>query len=46
MLLVFADDVNLLGDRIDTIDKTKFMYLSHHQNVGQISGHRNNKQMV
>jgi hypothetical protein len=55
-LLAYADDVNLLGDNIDTIKKhtetligtskevgleinvvkTKYMLLSHHQNVGQI----------
>jgi hypothetical protein len=54
-LLAYADDVNLLGDNIDTIkkntetlidankevgleinvDKTKYMLLYHHQNVGQ-----------
>jgi hypothetical protein len=54
-LLAYDDDVNLLGDNIDTIkksteilfdaskqvdleinvDKTKYMLLSHHQNVGQ-----------
>jgi hypothetical protein len=54
-LLVYADDVNLLGDNIDTIkksmetlidaskevglqinaEKTKYMLLSRHQNVGQ-----------
>jgi hypothetical protein len=54
-LLAYADDVNLLGDNIDTInkntetliyasqkvgleinvDKTKYMLLSSHQNVGQ-----------
>jgi hypothetical protein len=54
-LLAYADDVNLLGDNIDTIkknmeilidackevgleinvDKTKYMLLSRHQNVGQ-----------
>jgi hypothetical protein len=53
--LVYADDVNLLGDNIDTIkknmetligagkevgleinlEKTKYMLLSRHQNVGQ-----------
>jgi hypothetical protein len=39
LLLVYADDVNLLGDNIDTIkknaEKTKYMLLSHHQNAGQ-----------
>jgi hypothetical protein len=54
-LLAYADDVNLLGDNIDTIkkntemlidvgkevdleinvDKTKYMLLSRHQNVGK-----------
>jgi hypothetical protein len=54
-LLAYADDVNLLGDNIDTIkknmetlidaskevgleisvDRTKYMLLSRHQNVGQ-----------
>jgi hypothetical protein len=54
-LLAYADDVNLLGDNIDTIkknkealinaskevrleintEKTKYMLLSSHQNVGQ-----------
>jgi hypothetical protein len=54
-LLAYADDVNLLGDNIDTInktmetlidaskevgleikvEKTKYLLLSHHQNVGQ-----------
>jgi sorting nexin-29 len=54
-LLAYADDVNLLGDNIDTIkknketlidgskevgleinaEKTKYMLLSRHQNVGQ-----------
>jgi hypothetical protein len=54
-LLAYADDVNLLGDNIDTTkkntetlidaskevgveinaEKTKYMLLSHHQNVGQ-----------
>jgi hypothetical protein len=53
-LLVYADDVNLLGDNIDTIkkntqtlidaskdvylevntEKTKYTFLSHHQNAG------------
>jgi hypothetical protein len=53
--LAYADDVNLLGDSVDTIkknmetsidaskevgleinvEKTKYMLLSHHQNVGQ-----------
>jgi hypothetical protein len=53
-LLAYADDVNLLGDNIDSIkkntetlidaskevgleinvDKTKYMLLSRHQNVG------------
>jgi hypothetical protein len=55
LLLAYADDVNLLGDNIDTIkkntetlvdackeigleinvEKTRYMLLSHHQNVGQ-----------
>jgi hypothetical protein len=54
-LLAYADDVNLMGDNLDTIkkneetlidaskevdleinvDKTKYMLLSRHQNVGQ-----------
>jgi hypothetical protein len=54
-LLAYAEDMNLLGDNIDTIkkntetfidaseevgleiniEKTKYMLLSHHQNVGQ-----------
>jgi hypothetical protein len=54
-LLAYADDVNLLGDNVDTIkkntqtltdaskkvgleinvEKTKYMLLSCHQNVGQ-----------
>jgi hypothetical protein len=54
-LLAYGDDVNLLGDNIDTIkknteslidaskevgleinvEKTKYMLLSHHLNVGQ-----------
>jgi hypothetical protein len=54
-LLAYTDDVNLLGDNIDTIkknretlidaskevdleinvEKTKYMFLSRHQNVGQ-----------
>jgi hypothetical protein len=58
-LLAYADDVNLLGDNIDTmkkntetlidsskevglqinVEKTKYMLLSHHQNVGE-NGHR------
>jgi hypothetical protein len=57
-LLARADDVNLLGDNIDTIkkntetlidankevgleinvEKTKYIMLSHHQNVGQNQG--------
>jgi hypothetical protein len=55
-LLAYADDVNLLGDNIDTVkknteylivaskeigleinvEKTKYMLLSRHQNLGQI----------
>jgi hypothetical protein len=54
-LLLYADDVNLLGDDIGTIkknitiidtskevglevntEKTKYMLMSHHQNVGKI----------
>jgi hypothetical protein len=55
-LLVYADDVNLLGDNTDTIkknartligpskevglkvnaEKTKYMFLSGHQNEGKI----------
>jgi retron-type reverse transcriptase len=54
-LLAYADDVNLLGDNIDTVkkntetlidaskevgleinaEKTKYMLISRHQNVGQ-----------
>jgi hypothetical protein len=54
-LLAYVDDVNLLGDNIDTIkkntetlidaskevgleinsEKTKYMLLSHHRNIGQ-----------
>jgi hypothetical protein len=54
-LLAYADNVNLLGDNIDTIkknketlidaskevgleinvEKTKYMFLSRHQNLGQ-----------
>jgi hypothetical protein len=42
-LLVYADNVNLLGDNIDSkevgleinVERTKYMLLSHHQNVGQ-----------
>jgi hypothetical protein len=46
-LLVYTDDVNLLGDNIDTIDaskevglkvnaeKTKYMLLTRHKNTGQ-----------
>jgi hypothetical protein len=54
-LLAYADDGNLLGDNIDTInkntetltdaskevgleinvEKTKYIFLSHHQNAGQ-----------
>jgi hypothetical protein len=44
-LLVYADDVNLLGDNLDTIKrntqtligatKKLSMLLSHHQNAGQ-----------
>jgi hypothetical protein len=54
-LLVYVDDVNLLGDNIDTIkeniktvidsctevglevntEKTKYMFLSRHQNAGK-----------
>jgi hypothetical protein len=57
-LLAYADDVNLLGDNIDTIkknmetlidaskedgqkinvEKTKYMLLSRHQNVGKNRG--------
>jgi hypothetical protein len=51
--LVYADDVNLLGDNVDTIkrntqtdsgkevdlevnaEKTKYIFLSRHQNAGQ-----------
>jgi hypothetical protein len=53
-LLAYTDDVNLLGDNIDTIkknmeilidvskevgleinvEKTKYMLVSHHQNIG------------
>jgi hypothetical protein len=31
-LLVYADDVNLLGGNIE---KTKYVLLTHHQNAGQ-----------
>jgi hypothetical protein len=65
-LLAYADDVNLLGDNIDTIkenmetlidaskevgleinvEKTKYMLLSHHQNVGQTQDITNSKQII
>jgi hypothetical protein len=32
--LVYADDVNLEGENINT-EKTKYRVVSHHQNVGQ-----------
>jgi hypothetical protein len=34
-LLNYADDVKLLGDNKDTIEKTKCTVLSCHQNAGQ-----------
>jgi hypothetical protein len=36
-LLAYADDVNLLGDNIETqnVEKTKYMLRSRHQNVDQ-----------
>jgi hypothetical protein len=38
-LLVYADDVNLVGDNIrhhkENTEKTKYMLLSRHQNAGQ-----------
>jgi biotin operon repressor len=65
-LLAYADDVNLLGDNIDTskrntealidtmrevgleinIEKTKYMLLSHHQQVGQRRDIKIAKQIV
>jgi hypothetical protein len=31
-LIIYADDVNLVSDNIDTIKETKYMLLSCHQN--------------
>jgi hypothetical protein len=65
-LLAYVDDVNLLGDNIDTIkkntgtltdaskevglevnvEKSKYMFLSHHQNAGGKPEHTNSKQIV
>jgi hypothetical protein len=65
-LLAYADDVNVLGDNVNTIkknmetlidaskevgleinvEKTKYMLLSRHQNVGKKTGHRNGKPIV
>jgi hypothetical protein len=69
-LLVYADDVNLLGDNIDTrrtsikkstetladaskevgleisVEKTKYMLLSRHQDVGQNRDMKNSNQIV
>jgi hypothetical protein len=41
----FIDASTEVGLEIN-VEKTKYMLLSHHQNVGKKSGHKNRKQIV
>jgi hypothetical protein len=49
-LLAYADDVNLLGDNIDTIKKSTETLIDASKEVGlecrSKSGHKNSKQIV
>jgi hypothetical protein len=44
--LAYADDVNLLGDNIDTIKKNTETLTDASKKVGSKSGHKNSKQIV